>query len=83
MLESAGLKEPKLYKDRGMTPIFESKSRALYSYPKKDFTKLVCSKNICDYVNKKFLTHKIARSVLITNSKNKFPQVFNVNDFIH
>jgi FkbM family methyltransferase len=83
MLESAGLKVPKLYKDNDMTPIFESRTRALYSFPDKNFTKLVCSKNICDYVNKEFLTPKIARSLLITNSNKKFSHTFNVNNYIH
>ena len=72
LIESAGIPIPKKYANNNMSPIFTSKTRGLYYYPQKDFVKLVCSKNIHDNVTDTYLTPKIARSLLISNSNKEF-----------
>ncbi len=71
LIESAGIPIPKKFSENNMSPILTSETRGLYLNPTKNFVKSVVSTNIHDYITKYYLTPKIARSLLISNSSRK------------
>ena len=69
MIESAGVKNPSLFREKGLKLINIDKARGLYHCSDKDFVRDVCSRNIQEKITDHFMTAKIARSLLITNRK--------------
>tara|TARA_Y100000768_G_scaffold521_1_gene390 strand:+ start:25542 stop:26978 length:1437 start_codon:yes stop_codon:yes gene_type:complete len=72
LIESAGRPIPSMFAKKDMNPIFSTTNRGLYYYPEKEFVKTIASKNIHDKISESYLTPKIARSLLISNSLKEF-----------
>ena len=72
MIESAGVISPSQFQGQKMKLISSDKtgslSRGLYSCVDKEFVKYACSRNIQENINEYYMTSKIVRSLLITNS---------------
>ena len=67
MIESAGVRVPKLFKEKDLRVVNFDKNRGLFHCNDKEFIKYVCSRNIHEKIDEYHMTAKIARSLLIGN----------------